>query len=251
MRSKAPAEAFAVAASDLGVPVRVIDLATVRLSAKGVVSDQAGPVTVTHLMPGLMYGEPHAGRALAALTIRGVKTLNHLEGVSTADDKVLTARALEAHAVPQPAWRAVQAEQVDEALELGLPLILKRPYGALGMWVARITDAAQLDGAARHLLREGGDRLLAQAEVSESLGQAIRVVVLTDQVLAATVRTAAVGEWRSNVARGGTQQSVELSQQHLEPAVPVVNKLLADMTAEITPPKADDAAKGAEPAKKK
>jgi len=48
-----------------------------------------------------------------------------------------------------------------------------------------------------------------------------------------------------------TQQSVELSQQHLEPAVPVVNKLLADMTAEITPPKADDAAKGADHAKKK
>lgn len=42
-----------------------------------------------------------------------------------------------------------------------------------------------------------------------------------------------------------TQQSVELSQKHLEPAVPAVNKLLADMTAEVTPPKAAEPAKDA------
>ena len=42
-----------------------------------------------------------------------------------------------------------------------------------------------------------------------------------------------------------TEQSAELTQQHLQEAAPVVNKLLADMTAEVTPPKA------AEPAKKK
>lgn len=41
-----------------------------------------------------------------------------------------------------------------------------------------------------------------------------------------------------------TQQSAQLTQSKLESAVPVVNKLLADMTAEITPPKAKDA-KGA------
>ena len=40
-----------------------------------------------------------------------------------------------------------------------------------------------------------------------------------------------------------TQQSAQLTQQKLESAVPVVNKLLADMTAEITPPKAAAPAK--------
>jgi hypothetical protein len=42
-----------------------------------------------------------------------------------------------------------------------------------------------------------------------------------------------------------TEQSAELTQTHLQEAAPVVNKLLADMTAEIAP------AKPAEPAKKK
>jgi hypothetical protein len=41
-----------------------------------------------------------------------------------------------------------------------------------------------------------------------------------------------------------TQQSAQLTQSKLESAVPVVNKLLADMTAELEP-------KGAAPAKKK
>lgn len=42
-----------------------------------------------------------------------------------------------------------------------------------------------------------------------------------------------------------TEQSAELTQTHLQEAAPVVNKLLADMTAEVAP------AKSAEPAKKK
>ncbi|WP_263260871.1 DUF2059 domain-containing protein [Pseudomonas sp. RIT-PI-S] len=40
-----------------------------------------------------------------------------------------------------------------------------------------------------------------------------------------------------------TEQSAELTQAHLKEAAPVVNKLLADMTAEITPPKAPESAK--------
>ncbi|PVZ20238.1 MULTISPECIES: DUF2059 domain-containing protein [unclassified Pseudomonas] len=45
-----------------------------------------------------------------------------------------------------------------------------------------------------------------------------------------------------------TQQSAELTQQKLQPAVPVVNKLLADMTNEVAPAKAPADAKA--PAKK-
>ncbi|HKS15662.1 MAG TPA: DUF2059 domain-containing protein [Pseudomonas sp.] len=43
-----------------------------------------------------------------------------------------------------------------------------------------------------------------------------------------------------------TQQSAQLTQQKLEPAVPVVNKLLEDMTKELDP----NAGKAAAPAKK-
>ncbi|MGE8332415.1 MAG: DUF2059 domain-containing protein, partial [Pseudomonas putida] len=43
-----------------------------------------------------------------------------------------------------------------------------------------------------------------------------------------------------------TQQSAQLTQQSLEPAVPVVNKLLEDMTKELDP----NAGKAAVPAKK-
>ena len=43
-----------------------------------------------------------------------------------------------------------------------------------------------------------------------------------------------------------TQQSAQLAQQSLEPAVPVVNKLLEDMTKELDP----NAGKAAAPAKK-
>ncbi|MFK0312836.1 DUF2059 domain-containing protein [Pseudomonas sp. NPDC090233] len=43
-----------------------------------------------------------------------------------------------------------------------------------------------------------------------------------------------------------TQQSAQLTQQSLEPAVPVVNKLLEDMTKELDP----NAGKAAAPAKK-
>lgn len=196
------------------VAFREIELATCRV-IDGHVVDAHGVVAVTHLAPGTTYGEQAAAEALAALERCGVVALNSAAACSIADDKLRTAEVLSEHGVPQPAWVRVEPGNLSDALAVGVPLVLKRPAGALGMWNRLVQDAAELDRVASELLTEGGDVLLAQQAVTEALGTSVRVVVLDGVVLAATKLQAAPGEWRSNGALGshGSDLALDVTGQ--------------------------------------
>jgi ribosomal protein S6--L-glutamate ligase len=191
---------------------REIDLGTLHV-IDGKVADAAGPVHVTHLAPGTTYGEPEGASAVAELERCGVRVLNTAAAAAAADDKIATARLLDAHGVTQPDWTAVAPDRLDDALAVGLPLVLKRPAGALGTWNRLVTTPDELLPAALELFAEGVCDLLAQQAITESFGTSIRVVVLGDQVLAATQLRAQPGEWRSNGALGATGTGIELDEQ--------------------------------------
>ena len=92
------------AADQAGIPVRAIDLATIRVSiAPGggaQVMDQAGPIEVDALAPYLLYGFPSATHAIRVL-LRTAKSQNPLDGVLVADDKAATAERLSAARIAQ------------------------------------------------------------------------------------------------------------------------------------------------------
>ena len=191
---------------------REIDLVTLR-AVGGKITDATGPVHITHLAPGTTYGEPEGSFAVAELERRGVRVLNTASACASADDKIATARLLDAYGVTQPSWAIVTPDRIDDALAFGLPLVLKRPAGALGTWNRLVTTSDELQPAALELFAEGVCDLLAQQAITESFGTSIRVVVLGDQVLAATQLRAQPGEWRSNGALGATGTGIELDEQ--------------------------------------
>jgi RimK family alpha-L-glutamate ligase len=205
-------------ASATAIPFREIDLASLRVVA-GVVVDATGPVTVTHIAPGTTYGEPDGALAVEELERSGVVLLNPSPATAAADDKIMTARYLEEHGVPQPDWIVVPPAALDVALSVGLPVVLKRPMGALGTWNRLVETREGLRAAAHELFEEGVCDLLAQRAITESFGTSIRVVVLGDQVLAATQLRAQPGEWRSNGALGAVGSDVKLDPQAASAAI--------------------------------
>ena len=67
--------------------------------------------------------------------------------------------------------------------------------------------------ALAELAVEGPGALVVQPEVTECAGRSVRAVITGGRVLAVTERTAAGGEWRSNIAAGAAQHRVELTEQ--------------------------------------
>ncbi len=205
------------AAAGLGIPVRVIDLPTltVGISSAGqaVARDAAGIIKITSLAPYLLFGYPAAAHAFRILSQRAYLQ-NPVDSVLTADDKAATAVQLSYASLPQVPSTICPLD-LERALlaagEIQYPVVVKRTHGAQGRWVRRAEDAASLTQAFHELKSEGPGALILQPEVAEFQGRSIRAVITGGRLLAATLRTAAGNEWRSNIAGGATQHPVDLT----------------------------------------
>jgi ribosomal protein S6--L-glutamate ligase len=204
-------------AAELDIPVRVIDLPTltVDISSDGeaVVRDAAGALDVTSLAPYLLFGYPAGVHALRILSRRAY-TQNPVDSVLTADDKAATAVQLSHAAVPQVPSTICSLDlegALSVAEEIQYPVVIKRTQGAQGRWVRRAEHAASLTQAVHELHAEGPGALIVQPEVTEFRGCSMRAIITGGRLLAATLRTAAGNEWRSNVACGATQRPVDLT----------------------------------------
>jgi RimK family alpha-L-glutamate ligase len=210
------------AAGRLGVPVRPIDLPSLRLGIRPrgeeAVTDSAGVVAADSLAPYLLFGFPAAVHALRALA-RTAHAQNPVDGVLLADDKAAAAYRLARAGVPQVRTEICpfDAELVAAvAAEIGYPVVVKRAHGAQGRWVRRAAGPEALAAALAELAEEGPGALIVQPEVVECAGTSIRAVVTGGRLLAVTQRHAAAPEWRSNIAGGAAQRRTELTGEEAE-----------------------------------
>jgi ribosomal protein S6--L-glutamate ligase len=92
----------------------------------------------------------------------------------------------------------------------GAPVVIKLLEGTQGIGVvlAETRKAAESVIAAFRQLQAN---LLVQEYIQEAQGTDIRVFVVGNEVVASMMRTAAPGEFRSNLHRGGKSESVELT----------------------------------------
>lgn len=205
------------AAGRLGVPVRTVDLPSLRAGIAPLgaltVTDAAGPVAATSLAPFLLFGFPAAVTALRVLA-RTARAQNPVDGVLLADDKAAAAVRLAQAGVAQVrteicALDPAQAAAI--AAEIGYPVVVKRAHGAQGRWVRRAADPAALAAALAELAAEGPGALIVQPEVTECAGTSVRAVLTGGRLIAVTERRAAPPEWRSNIAGGAVQRRIELT----------------------------------------
>jgi ribosomal protein S6--L-glutamate ligase len=211
---------LAAAAAARQLPHRPIDLPslTVELASDGTASvhDADGPVAVTAVAPAVLFGFPAAAHGLRALA-RHAYLQNPVDAGLAADDKATTAELLGRAGVPQVPTHVVAFDGAAvAATAIGYPVVVKRTHGAQGRWVRRAADAAELAAALAEFAPEGPSALVLQPEIVEFRGRTLRVIVTGGRAVAASLRTAAGEEWRSNVARGASQEIVAASAEESE-----------------------------------
>lgn len=210
-------DSLTAAAGRLGVPVRTVDLPSLRAGiaplGEVTVTDEAGPVAATSLAPFLLFGFPAAVTALRVLA-RTARAQNPVDGVLIADDKAAAAARLAQAGVAQIRTEICPFDlglAAAVAAEIGYPVVVKRAHGAQGRWVRRAADPAALATALAELAAEGPGALIVQPQVVECAGVSVRAVLTGGQPIAVTERRAVPPEWRSNIAGGATQRRTELT----------------------------------------
>ena len=210
------------AAGRLGVPVRPVDLPSLRLGigphGEEAVTDSVGSVAADSLAPYLLWGFPAAVHALRALA-RTAHAQNPVDGVLLADDKAAAADRLAQAGVPQVRTEICPFDAglvAAVAARIGYPVVVKRTHGAQGRWVRRAGGPEALAAALAELADEGPSALIVQPEVVECAGASIRAVVTGGRLLAVTQRQAAAPDWRSNIAGGAAQRRTELTGEEAE-----------------------------------
>ncbi len=146
------------------------------------------------------------------LEMRGVPVFNAPDAIAVCDDKTLTYLHLLDSGVPMP--RTLLCPQtfpgcgyendrfIDEyAGLLHCPFVVKEGFGSFGqqVYLAQNTDEARrIIGAC------GAVPILFQQFISESAGRDLRLYMVDGQCVAAMERVNLTGDFRANIAGGGT-----------------------------------------------
>jgi len=151
----------------------------------------------------------------------GVPIVNNSQPIARSRDKLRSLQLLARAGVDIP--RTVMARhpsQIHKALEIvgGPPAILKLVRGTQGIGVI-LAETEQIAEQVVETLWSLGMTVLVQEFVEESEGRDIRVIVVGSKVVAAMRRQARLGEFRSNVHRGGTGTAVDLPPDHVRAAL--------------------------------
>jgi RimK family alpha-L-glutamate ligase len=143
--------------------------------------------------------------ALDTLAARGVTVLNGAQPLLRAHDKLATARTLARAGLPHPKTRVVCPAKPFPAVRP--PVVVKPRFGSWGRDVVLCPTEDAL-AATVSALRERPWFDVHGAIVQDLVpprGFDVRLVVAGGEVVGSIERQAAPGEWRTNVALGGTR----------------------------------------------
>lgn len=142
-----------------------------------------------------------------------VYTLNSSQAISRSRDKLRSMQLLSRAGVGLPVTGfAHSAQDIDGLLEVvgGAPVVVKLLEGTqgLGVVLAETTKAAESVITA---FRQLDANILVQEFVKGAKGSDVRALVVGSEVVAAMKRTAPLGDFRSNLHRGGTAEAIQLT----------------------------------------
>jgi RimK family alpha-L-glutamate ligase len=192
---------------------------TATIEAGGLDLSKAQGVLIRMMPPGTLEQVVFRMDALHRLEAMGVPVLNPPRAIETAVDKYLALARLEAEGLPvPPTWVGESVEGALEALgQLGGDVVVKPLFGAEGRGLVRVSDFELARRTFQTLARLGAV-LYLQRYIHHD-GTDLRAFVLADRVLGAIERRAPVGDWRTNVAIGGSARRIDLDRDSAALAV--------------------------------
>lgn len=151
----------------------------------------------------------------------GVYTLASAGAIGTSRDKLCSHQMLarEGLGLPVTAF-ARSVKDTDSVIEMvgGAPLVIKLHEGTQGNGVV-LAETKKAAESVIDAFRQLEANILVQEFVKEAGGSDVRCIVVGGRVVAAMLRHAAPGDFRSNLHRGGKAEVAKLSTKERRTAV--------------------------------
>ncbi len=158
---------------------------------------------------------------LRQFEMMGVWALNESVAVGRSRDKLRALQLLARDGIGLPVTAfADQTKQTDEVIEIvgGAPVVVKLLEGTQGVGVV----LGETHKSARSMIeafRGANQHILVQEFIKEAGGTDIRALVIGGKIVAAMQRTGAPDDFRSNLHRGGSAQTVKITPQERVTAI--------------------------------
>ena len=169
----------------------------------------------------------YGAAVLRQFEMMGVYPLNESVGITRSRDKLRSLQILARAGVGLPLTGfAHSTDDTQSLIDLvnGAPLVVKLLEGTQGKGVV----LAETFKAAESLIdafRNLDANFLVQEFIKEAGGADIRCFVIGEKVIAAMMRQAKEGEFRSNLHRGGTASRIKLTPEERSTAVRAASKM--------------------------
>jgi ribosomal protein S6--L-glutamate ligase len=147
--------------------------------------------------------------------MNGVFSTARSLSITRARNKVRTLQIMARKGIPIPETLfSINPNNIGEQIRLlgGAPVIIKIQEGAQGMGVI-LAESQKSAKSIIDTFYKMDTSILLQRYVEEANGEDIRIIVVGNKVIASMKRSSEVGEFRSNVHRGGNTQAVEITQR--------------------------------------
>jgi ribosomal protein S6--L-glutamate ligase len=183
---------------------------------------QGEPLKVDAVIPRIGASNTFYGTAVVRqFEMMGVFVANESQAISRSRDKLRSLQLLARDGVGLPVTGCAHStKDIDGVINLagGTPLVVKLIEGTQGVGVilAETKKAAQ---AVIEAFRGLDANILVQEYIKEAGGSDVRCFVVGGRVVATMKRQAAPGEFRSNLHRGGSAQSVKITPEERSTAV--------------------------------
>jgi ribosomal protein S6--L-glutamate ligase len=142
----------------------------------------------------------------------GMFTVNTCDAIGQSRDKMTCLQVLTGAGLQVPATVLSRSHRgLKAAVEAagGMPVVLKVLEGTQGVGVMLVHTPISL-GSVLDTLHSLDEDVIIQRFIAEGAGRDYRAFVIGDKVVAAMMRTAPEGEFRSNIHRGGEGRLVKL-----------------------------------------
>jgi ribosomal protein S6--L-glutamate ligase len=151
----------------------------------------------------------------------GMVTINSSQSIAESRDKMTSLQVLTGAGLAIPATVLTRnSRSLRAAVETvrGMPVVLKVLEGTQGVGVMLVHTPVSL-GSVMDTLRGLDQDVLVQQFIAEGAGCDYRAFVVGDKIVAAMMRTAPEGEFRSNIHRGGEGTLVKLPKAYERAAI--------------------------------
>ncbi len=169
----------------------------------------------------------YGAAVLRQFEMMGTYPLNESVAITRSRDKLRSLQILSRAGIGLPLTGfANSTKNTKDLINLvkGAPLVVKLIEGTQGKGIV-LAETYKAAEAIIDAFRQLGANFLVQEFVKEAGGADIRCLVIGDKVVAAMMRQAAQGEFRSNLHRGGTASLVKLTPKERATATHAARKM--------------------------